>query len=175
MNDEWIVAGLVNHRIHVFAADTGAHVRTLVGHTQGVWCLVLVSKGGSPAAATYAKEAPRYPRSRGNGSGGGSSSAFAYDASMNAFGFTSGPTAQNAKDSGLTSSSGHSIFEHAPHGSGSKNNADAAPEPGIQQMFGAHLKQTDVCNTSVGWGQSTSLVVSGGCDRDLRVWDVATG
>lgn len=94
---------------------------------------------------------------------------------MNAFGFTSGPTAQNAKDSGLTSSSGHSIFEHSPHGSSSKNNADAAPEPGIQQMFGAHLKQTDVCNTSVGWGQSTSLVVSGGCDRDLRVWDVATG
>ncbi|KIO34183.1 hypothetical protein M407DRAFT_151474 [Tulasnella calospora MUT 4182] len=177
MNDEWIVAGLVNHRIHVFAADTGAHVRTLVGHTQGVWCLVLVSKGGSPAAATYAKEAPRYPRSRGNGSGGGSSSAFAYDASTNAFGFTSGSSAQNTNDAGLTSSSGHSIFGHAPHGSSSNKDkaADDAPDPAIPQMFGAHLKQTDVCNTSVGWGQATSLVVSGGCDRDLRVWDVATG
>ena len=46
---------------------------------------------------------------------------------------------------------------------------DAAPK------FGPHLRQSDVCNTSIGWGQSTSLVVSGGCDRDLRVWDVATG
>ena len=28
---------------------------------------------------------------------------------------------------------------------------------------------------SAGWGQETSLAVSGGCDKVLRVWDVETG
>ncbi len=29
--------------------------------------------------------------------------------------------------------------------------------------------------TSDGWGQPNALVVSGGCDKDLRVWDVKSG
>lgn len=124
MNDDWIVVGLVNHRIHVFNADTGAHVRTLVGHSQGVWCLVLVSKGGSPAAASYVRGA-------------------------------------------AASSSASTIPAFPPFN-------PEEEEPSLPQ-FGAHLKPTDVCNTSIGWGQTTSLVVSGGCDRDLRVWDVSTG
>ncbi|QRW16806.1 F-box/WD repeat-containing protein pof7 [Rhizoctonia solani] len=46
MDDEWIVVGLANHRIHVFSSRTGRLVRTLVGHTLGVWTLGLVSRGG---------------------------------------------------------------------------------------------------------------------------------
>ncbi|KAG8897119.1 hypothetical protein FRB99_008431 [Tulasnella sp. 403] len=146
MNDEWIVAGLVNHRIHVFAADTGAHVRTLVGHTQGVWCLVLVSKGGSPSAATRVPESTKpYGQST----------------------FTKRGLSRSSASSSADEDTPPSIFG-AP---GSVASADEDSVP----LFGPHLRQSDVCNTSVGWGQSTSLVVSGGCDRDLRVWDVATG
>lgn len=40
---------------------------------------------------------------------------------------------------------------------------------------GARYPNSDVANASYGWGQSQSLVVSGGCDRDVKVWDVETG
>lgn len=36
-------------------------------------------------------------------------------------------------------------------------------------------KLSDPAFTSDGWGQPGALVVSGGCDKDLRVWDVLTG
>ncbi|KAL8277449.1 hypothetical protein RQP46_010171 [Phenoliferia psychrophenolica] len=36
-------------------------------------------------------------------------------------------------------------------------------------------QQAGVCGTARGYGQSGAIVVSGGCDRDVRVWDVETG
>ncbi|KAI9619238.1 hypothetical protein H4Q26_011919 [Puccinia striiformis f. sp. tritici PST-130] len=38
-----------------------------------------------------------------------------------------------------------------------------------------NLQQASACGIARGWGQKSSLVVSGGCDRDVRVWDVMTG
>ena len=35
--------------------------------------------------------------------------------------------------------------------------------------------QSDVCGASKGWGQEGAVIVSGGCDRDVRVWDAETG
>lgn len=37
------------------------------------------------------------------------------------------------------------------------------------------MPSSDVCGPVPGWGIRRSLVVSGGCDRDVRVWDLATG
>ena len=34
---------------------------------------------------------------------------------------------------------------------------------------------SNMCFTSQGWGQPNSLIVSGGCDKVVRVWDVQTG
>lgn len=34
---------------------------------------------------------------------------------------------------------------------------------------------SDPAGSTLGWGQPSSLVVSGGCDKDLRVWDVKSG
>ncbi|KAF9224079.1 WD40 repeat-like protein [Gyrodon lividus] len=36
-------------------------------------------------------------------------------------------------------------------------------------------KPSDLCCTSEGWGQPNPIVVSAGCDRSLRVWDVVSG
>ncbi|TFK75057.1 WD40 repeat-like protein [Pluteus cervinus] len=36
-------------------------------------------------------------------------------------------------------------------------------------------KWNDMCCASQGWGQPNALVVSGGCDKVLRVWDIQTG
>lgn len=40
---------------------------------------------------------------------------------------------------------------------------------------GDSWQQAGVCGTARGWGQSGAIVVSGGCDRDVRVWDIETG
>ena len=88
MDEDWIVAGLSDTKIHVFSRRTGVLSRTLVGCQGGVWAVWLVGKGlwSSPS-----------------------------------------PIKKN-------------------------------PNSG-----------------SAGWGQPTSWVVSGGCDKVVRVWDVETG
>lgn len=40
---------------------------------------------------------------------------------------------------------------------------------------GDSSQQAGVCGTARGWGQKGAVVVSGGCDRDVRVWDVESG
>jgi F-box and WD-40 domain protein CDC4 len=35
--------------------------------------------------------------------------------------------------------------------------------------------RSDVAGATRGWGQPGALVISGGCDKDVRVWDVRTG
>ena len=36
-------------------------------------------------------------------------------------------------------------------------------------------KPSNMCYASQGWGQPNSLIVSGGCDKVVRVWDVQSG
>ena len=36
-------------------------------------------------------------------------------------------------------------------------------------------EQSDPCNASRGWGQTNALVVSGSCDKMIRVWDIKSG
>ena len=88
MDQDWIVAGLSDTKIHVFSRRTGMLTRTLVGCQGGVWAVWLVEKG------LWSSPSPR------------------------------------------------------------KKNPNSG---------------------SAGWGQATSLVVSGGCDKAVRVWDVETG
>ena len=88
MDEDWIVAGLSDAKIHVFSRRTGVLSRTLVGCQGGVWAVWLVEKG-----------------------------------------------------SWLSSS----------------------------------LRKKNPNSGSAGWGQATSLIVSGGCDKVVRVWDAETG
>lgn len=50
LDDEWVVVGQANCRIHVFSARTGVMARTLTGHESGVWAVALVSRGGQMAS-----------------------------------------------------------------------------------------------------------------------------
>jgi F-box and WD-40 domain protein CDC4 len=36
-------------------------------------------------------------------------------------------------------------------------------------------KPSSMCYSSQGWGQPNSLIVSGGCDKVVRVWDAESG
>lgn len=40
---------------------------------------------------------------------------------------------------------------------------------------GSSAQHASACGVSRGWGQPRTIVVSGGCDRDIRVWDVLLG
>jgi hypothetical protein len=113
---EWIVVGMATSLVHVFESSTGQWVRTLKGHELGVWCLVLVSKGGG----------------RGREGKKRASSFCGLDA------------------------------------------REWSLPPGLEGS-GMSAQQASVCGTARGWGQEDAVVVTGGCDRDLRVWNVRTG
>ncbi|KAF7317915.1 hypothetical protein MKEN_00879600 [Mycena kentingensis (nom. inval.)] len=103
LDQDWVVVGLANSKIHVFSSRTGVLARTLVGHDAGVWGVCLVGRGGKWIGAPLP---------------------------------TVGP--DNVPDMWRT-------------------------------PLGLDLPLPD------GWGQANALVVSGGCDKVLRVWDVRSG
>lgn len=180
LDTDWIVAGLANARIHVFSAHTGVLVRTLVGHELGVWAVNLVSAGGgwsrdsSPSDDVSEKKAERRGPGLSSTSGGGRSRTDAQEGS--------GP--------GLDHLLRHN---RAPAGTNVVNpqGLDGLLPPSLRAALGldaprrylgkmdaaaeARRKQDDVCGSSEGWGQPNALVVSGGCDKMVRVWDLKSG
>lgn len=173
MDGQWIVVGLANSRVHVFSAPTGVLARTLIGHEAGVWSLWLVSKGGGLSRAKgeqrnattgdVLSESPedhswasRIPQSLRTGIGLGATS----------------PSSTSPGSSTSSSSSGDVPFQSVFD--------SLRPPPGDSESMpiedgdpSAH--QSDPCNASRGWGQANALVVSGGCDKQIRVWDIKSG
>ncbi|KAF7356956.1 hypothetical protein MVEN_01031600 [Mycena venus] len=125
LDQDWVVVGLANSKIHVFSSRTGVLARTLVGHDAGVWGVCLVGRGGSWVGE----------RLDTNPAGGDRDTV---------------PPIWRAP-LGLDLPVGETI---------------PVPFPG---------KRSSPCSASDGWGQPNSLVVSGGCDKVLRVWDVRSG
>ncbi|KAJ7876278.1 hypothetical protein B0H13DRAFT_2055649 [Mycena leptocephala] len=122
LDQDWVVVGLANSKIHVFSSRTGVLARTLVGHDAGVWGVCLVGRGGS------------WVGERLNTEGGDNTVPAMWRTPL-----------------GLDLPVGETL---------------PIPFPG---------KRSSPCSASDGWGQPNSLVVSGGCDKVLRVWDVRSG
>ena len=175
MDGQWIVVGLAMSRVHVFSASTGVLARTLIGHEAGVWSLWLVSKGGGvnrPQAeqtttTTSDSDLPWEPQEE-------SSWASMIPQSLRVgigLGTTS-PTSSVSGSSTSSSSSGDMPFQSVFD--------SLRPHPGESEGTFAEddncsFYQSDPCNASRGWGQSNALVVSGGCDKQIRVWDIKSG
>ena len=280
-DNDWIVVGMATNQIHVFDARTGEYVRQLEGHTLGVWCLVLVSKGGerldkdgkpinrpvdtevpqrtswdseeeeedtdamahargvstdretsesasseddeaeAQAATTpqYAKyEAQRpdgMPRCRSASARPPDIERFFQEASPIPGRIATGtaqsrlspnsavlgdvaPSFHRAASSPVVSpafaSGGGSASKPGRNGlSGGRPRTQRRPSsfsgiPSTEQqrqssssgfVFGDSSRisqqQAAACGTASGWGQRGALAVTGGCDRDVRVWEVETG
>lgn len=141
VNDEYIVIGMANSKIHVFDAATGHYCQSLLGHELGVWALVLVS----PNARNRTAAAP--PKRQEN--------------------------VRRASFTGGTRAAADFSSETVPVcRSTSSNGSERSPSSSRSTK---RLNSSDVCGAAASWGIKRTLVVSGGCDREVRVWDIASG
>ena len=160
----------------MFSAKTGVLSRTLIGHELGVWAVNLVSRGGywgDDAMGSRHKMKQRRRRKEERWSGqdkddavvGGLSSRLA-EMSM-----PSGPPGvDHLVPPSLRTALG---LEEKP-GQDSSYEADVGDDDFSEAEMDPG-KRSDDCSATEGWGQPNALVVSGGCDKVLRVWDVRTG
>lgn len=148
---QWVVVGLANSRIHIFSARTGVLSRTLIGHDSGVWAVALISEGGQPVG----RDPCMHPLE-----GDPLVASHPQDEAL--------PLALRTAV-GLDKSTNISKVRLRPR---------SVPDPfadggkAERPRFG---KPSYPGGASDGWGQPNALVVSGGCDKELRVWDVKTG
>ena len=168
LDANWLVAGLANHRIHVFSTHTGSLVRTLVGHELGVWAVDLVSHGG-----VLDPSHPSPPSSNPGGVMGGNGVPEVPD----------GPALllHNRAPAGAQVLDSKGLDHLLPPSMRAALALDAQYPPIAQASIlesgsgWAESGRSDAAGATRGWGQPGALVVSGGCDKDVRVWDVRTG
>ncbi|KAI0047407.1 WD40 repeat-like protein [Auriscalpium vulgare] len=168
LDGDWLVAGLANHRIHIFSTHTGVLVRTLIGHELGVWAVNLVSRGGAfdPTHFDHPYE-PRSPDDVPEVRTG-------IDGMLRHNRAPAGSQRFEPKglDHLLPPSMRVSLGLDQPR---TYLEPDEMDDPAESEARRTRIKQSDVCGASYGWGQPSALVVSGGCDKVLRVWDIRTG
>ncbi|GAA5895009.1 hypothetical protein JCM8208_000085 [Rhodotorula glutinis] len=199
-DNEWIVVGMDTSKVHIFEANLGTYVRTLAGHELGVWCLTLVSRGGGPRFDDELgwEDDEEFCVRHDVGSGKGKQRARSREpgtpASHSFFRTDTTPLAASSYSSPSSPSSARppprrrrrssASFEPSPGPSPSSYpGARSGTRPstcggmglGAGGPTGDSTQQGGICGTARGWGQPGAVVVSGGSDRNVRVWDVATG
>ncbi|KAK7030879.1 hypothetical protein VNI00_013989 [Paramarasmius palmivorus] len=167
LNNDWVVVGLANNRIHVFSAKTGVLSRTLVGHQGGVWGIGLVSaseqkkpskESTPPGSSSSSRPSPKSRHSE----------------------YTRKGNQQREFIDPLDSAESHPTSSHSPYVPPSikvalgLSDEEEDPEADTDIEPGPWIP-SEPSNTSRGFGQPNALVVSGACDRCVKVWDVASG
>ena len=183
LDDDWVIVGLANCRIHIFSAKTGVLTRTLIGHELGVWAVHLISKGGSWDAQgnkTKGSRLDRSGKSRGlSGDDGDDIKTLAHDlagVSLRGDHVTSSSSIGHDLDHPLSP-----LLRTAIGLDGSTQSSSPLRLSGDDELASDFIEPvsvgmpSDPCCRSEGWGQPNALVVSGGCDKVLRVWDVKSG
>ena len=155
IDDEWVVVGLANSRIHVFSAQTGVLHRTLIGHESGVWGVCLVSRGGHLAGSPEVSKHRKHTNDRIRGLN-------SRLASLEINGNSIASSLEYTISEELRRALGLNLLDTPQPFSASSSNSNSSGS------FGD-------CYASKGWGQPNALVVSGGCDKVLRVWDIESG
>jgi F-box and WD-40 domain protein CDC4 len=199
VDDKHIVIGMTNCKIHVVEAESGTFIRTLIGHELGVWCLTLVSAGGerveAPVPSEGSDDEGREMDGVESGGYGGRATYGGADSRRSSDGanaWEGGPmrTVDATSIDATSSQSSHPFPQYHQGASFSTtslpttfNNISDVPgmrgfltsRPKRATKAGEKTDQSDVCGAAKGWGQPHAMIVSGGCDRDVRVWDIETG
>lgn len=170
LDHEWIVVGLASCRIQVFSAHTGVLTRTLVGHESGVWAVNLVSAGGHWVDPPISAMQPLSKPATAEASTSGVAVSTDVGArvwlseAMRKFGDIVSPGVVDMDE----------IEFHIPDSLRTAIGLDK-PRSSRRSSSNEPPKPSDICCASEGWGNANALVVSGGCDKQLRVWDVKSG
>ncbi|CDZ97981.1 Cdc4 and related F-box and WD-40 proteins [Phaffia rhodozyma] len=224
VDETHIVIGMANSKIHIFDCETGAFLRSLQGHGQGVWALTLVSQGGVRRPRPGSEEPnpwttdtgdhrdgqknnsqldllrpdeQRLARSR--SSDGISASSLAATHSSSHPGLEQSGQSGSARTNPYThttllgsanpTGSSASLPPQWEHGSSSvhlSRSSTTAASSSTEIASGGRGDETgrgnprakeryEACGSSRGWGQEGAVLVTGGCDRSVRVWDLETG
>ncbi|OCH84771.1 WD40 repeat-like protein [Obba rivulosa] len=179
LDSVWLVVGLANSRILVFSARTGVLSRTLVGHDSGVWAVALIKGGGEGAAeaedAAMDVDSPDPGNSPSSGEG---SQRHRPSHAQGASTSEGDPGLEHLIPSTIRQGIGLDRPPATPKRVIRASDIFRSPRRKAKNDSGrpAHPeKPSDPAGASDGWGQSNALVVSGGCDKELRVWDVKSG
>lgn len=178
LSPAYIVVGLANHNIHVFSAKTGVLVRTLVGHQAGVWGVWLVSGGGRMCGT---RTAPRHKHEEGLYQSLPLSLKLALGLSDQNGDAELRETGSDEDDVASTCSSCDyepdyydlSLDYSSPNNSLDYEDTCESSRKRKDRHSSYYTKSTT--SISPGFGQPNSLVVSGGCDKVIKVWDLKTG
>lgn len=198
-DSEWIVVGMATSKVHIFKASNGDFYKTLEGHELGVWCLILVSTGGGVREERKGGKGKGREEelekdlggfkdinvnyslnssSRRGATNGGNSRLFTNDSptSRSPFFRHPRPTEEEASAPPLRRRRSFQSFDENVSAEREEEGARTGGMGlGAGGETGDSSQQAGVCGTARGYGRDGALVVSGGCDRDVRVWDVKTG
>ncbi|KAG6859976.1 hypothetical protein C0995_001079 [Termitomyces sp. Mi166 len=175
LDPSWIVVGLASSRIHIFSARTGVLARTLVGHESGVWGLCLVSAFGRGREGTRTRKKAR----------GGKKDDGLWKSLPSVLRTAVGLGSENdlddddddetvKLDSDSNSNSDTDTDSYSDSVDGETDDQPTNPRSTWKERY-VPERQSSPCFASEGWGQPNALVVSGGCDKVVRVWDVKSG
>lgn len=180
MDDKHVAVGMANARIHIFDIETGRVKQHLLGHGAGVWALALVSKNpiADPAYRSPPNHNLNHDDARSTSSlDGARGHARRSSTSANRAG---GPAGGGGGRGGVDRSGdrtqfgimpGMGLIDHVPRPNTASGYADTRTRREAKKM-----QSSDPCGSALGWpGLRRDLVVSGGSDRTLRVWDIERG
>ncbi|KAJ3759119.1 WD40 repeat-like protein [Lentinula raphanica] len=203
LDDDWVVVGLANCRIHVFSAHSGILARTLVGHDLGVWAVCLVHEGGymggpdlqdrngqqTGGSGSGMKNQKRKRKKRGVRSAASVEIEEDEDRSVSQSLGRPQPRSRHSEGDIDTINSNiyncaigshiSGLFPTNQANSSAVTDTDPPPHqfvpPSLRTALGYLGRAHNATNSSEGWGQPGALVVSGGCDKVVRVWDIRSG
>jgi WD40 repeat protein len=153
MDSQYTVTAFISARIKVFSTQTGECLRMLSGKSDtGDWAMSIVSAGGRMIDPNV-----EYPP--------------ALRPDVTRF---SSPEGQSLDPRLSTADSTTSILGFAI-GKEDAPRSPLSPRSPQAQVNGRIPLTSDPACASMGWGQEHALLVSGGSDRMVKVWDLKTG
>jgi F-box and WD-40 domain protein CDC4 len=174
----FVIVGLANSKILVFSAESGVLQRTLVGHEAGVWSVWGVAKGGWNVLDQESRSSHRANAGKGKSkSKKGNSDLPPHIQSLpKSLRYAVGLGDVEADDDTAQQSQPHPHPHPHPqaHSHSTSTSSRRRRIPKTTPGTTGTERKSNTC-ASPGFGQPNALLISGGCDKVVKVWDLKSG